>query len=139
MSDDSDSNLDPTALAGVRILIADDEVMMRDLLQSVLSRMGATQFESAEDGAEAVRKYVLSTHDMVFLDIDMPRKTGLECLQELRAIDPKVFAVIVSGHSSIDNVRAASQLGVNGFLVKPYSSQKVRDVVENFLADVNRA
>ena len=134
MNDENHTLLDPATLAGVRVLIADDEVLMRDLLKSVLTRLGVTQFETAEDGEEALRKYVLAGHDMLFLDIDMPRKTGLECLKELRDIDPKVFVVMVSGHSSIENVRAASALGVGGFLVKPYSSQKVREVAQNFLA-----
>ena len=101
--------------------------------------LAACRDDAARNGEEALRKYVLSSHDLVFLDINMPRKSGLECLQELRAIDPEAFVVIVSGHSSIDNVRAASALGVNGFLVKPYSSQKVREVARNYLASLNRS
>lgn len=132
-------NIEQDVLSGVRVLIADDEPLMQDLLVSALKSFGAREFETAANGAEAVRKFMLGGHTMVFLDIDMPEKDGLQCLTEIREFDSNVFVSMVTGHSSADNVITAQQAGVNGFLVKPYSKSKVDQLVQNYLCHIRKS
>jgi len=60
----------------------------------------------------------------------MPGMSGLETLREIRQKHPNLFAVMVSGHSRIENVKTAIGAGANGFIVKPFAADKVRQVLE---------
>jgi len=113
-------------------LIVDDMPDMRSLLRATLLKLGLTSVAEAEDGAQALATYQQNNVDIVFLDINMPGVTGLELLVELKRIDPKVYVVMVSGESSISNVRAAIGFGAKGFVVKPYSVDKIEEALKRF-------
>lgn len=118
----------------VTVLIADDETNMRNLLAAVLKSCGYTNFIHAADGQQAME--CLRTADkslrLAFLDIDMPGFTGLEVLQLARETWPGCAYVIVTAHSAIDNVISAMNRGAAGFVVKPYTPQKIADVLAKF-------
>ncbi len=113
-------------------LIVDDMPDMRSLLRTTLLKLGLTSVAEAEDGAQALATYQQDTIDIVFLDINMPGVSGLELLVELKRIDPKVYVVMVSGESSISNVQAAIGFGAKGFVVKPYSVDKIEEALKRF-------
>lgn len=118
----------------VTVLIADDEANMRNLLGAVLKSCGYTNFIHAADGQQAME--CLRTADkslrLAFLDIDMPGFTGLEVLKLARETRPGCAYVIVTAHSAIDNVISAMSNGAAGFVVKPYTPQKIADVLAKF-------
>ncbi len=120
-----------------RVLIADDMAPMRNLLRTVLRKLGVQEFILAEDGSEAVHLFMKEslkqrTPDIVMLDIDMPRMNGLQALQEIRSIDEEVFITMVSANSVEDSVMDAKEARVDGFLVKPIRSAQVEDLLERF-------
>ena len=101
----------------IKILIADDIAVMRGILKKLLREFDYENVDEASNGEEAIQKFRLKKYHMVMLDINMPIKDGVTVLKEIRAIDPKVFVVMVSADSSADNIKTALSFGVNGFLV----------------------
>lgn len=118
----------------VTVLIADDESPMRNLLASVLKSCGYPNVVHAANGQQAME--CLGTPDpslrLAFLDIDMPGFSGLEVLEMARQARPACAYVIVSAHSAIDNVVSAMSRGATGFVVKPYTPQKIADMLAKF-------
>jgi two-component system chemotaxis response regulator CheY len=122
------------AKKSLKILIVDDIAVARDLLRAMLRSLHVTEILDASNGHDAVALYQRARPDIVFLDIRMPGKDGLQALFEILAIDPNAFVVIDSADSTADNVRAALKGGARGFMVKPYNMQKVRDILEQYAA-----
>lgn len=117
----------------ITVLIADDETPMRNLLASVLKSCGYSNIVHASDGQQATDCLRGDPAlRLAFLDIDMPGFNGLEVLELARQSRPDCACVIVSGHSGIDNVIAAMNRGAAGFVVKPYTPQKIADVLAKF-------
>ncbi len=109
-------------LAEVGVLIADDTPLLLDMLEKSLRNLGIQRFLRAEDGEIALARVGRYRPDLVFLDIDMPRRDGLSTLKALREAFPDLFVCMLSAHSSVQNVRAALAAGASGFLVKPSPS-----------------
>jgi two-component system chemotaxis response regulator CheY len=105
---------------------------MRMLLQAVLRELNYTECLHVANGEEAVLAYRKFHPDLVFLDIDMPVLSGLEALAQIRAVDAQAYVVMISASASIQNVKRALAAGVNGFVVKPYSPQRVEEVLKDF-------
>jgi YesN/AraC family two-component response regulator len=116
----------------LRILIADDTPAIREILTRMLRQSVDAQHFEARNGHEAVREYRAKLPHLVFLDIDMPGSDGLSALKEIRSIDPEAYVVIVSGHGSLEKVQQALALGVAGFVVKPFSSKRIAEVLQKF-------
>lgn len=116
----------------LKVLLADDVILMRDLLRSMLRPYGLTDIEESSNGEDAMDKYKLNRHDLVMLDINMPIKSGIEALKEIKAINPGTFVVIVSGESTTGNLKTALACGVDGFIVKPYSTAKIDGIIQKF-------
>ena len=117
-----------------RILIADDVFVVRELHKTMLREFGFTNFIDAKDGQDAIDLSSAHEFSMALLDIDMPKFSGLDVLKSIRKINHKIFVIIVSGAGTTENVSTALDLGVDGFLVKPYSRRKLEDVVNKFLS-----
>jgi two-component system chemotaxis response regulator CheY len=116
----------------LRVLIADDTPAIRAILMRMVRQsVDALQLE-ARNGHEAVREYRAKQPNLVFLDIDMPGSDGLDALEEIRGLDPRAYVVMVSGHSSLEKVQQAVALGAEGFVVKPFSSRRIAEVLRKF-------
>jgi CheY-like chemotaxis protein len=79
-----------------KILIVDDEEIVRDLLRTVLERDGHTIAE-AHDGLEALEALEAEAHDLVLVDLIMPKKNGLDTVVELRALRPETRFIVMTG------------------------------------------
>jgi len=118
-----------------RILVAEDTFDSRQWLVRLLGRMCKATIVESRDGVTAVADYERLRPQLTFLDIEMPNKSGMEALQEIRAIDPQAYVVIVSAAGSIDTVQQALALGVGGFVVKPFSERRILDVLKKYAAE----
>lgn len=118
----------------VEILIADDEQELRATLSSVLRSYGYSFVHHATNGADAVQLIEKGTPEihLAFLDISMPVMNGIEVAKKIQKIKPNCFCVIVSGYSDIENVKSALSAGAKGFVVKPFTTQKIIDVLTKF-------
>jgi two-component system nitrogen regulation response regulator NtrX len=118
------------------ILIVDDEESIRSSLGGVLEDEGyKTLF--AMDGVEALAIAGRETPDLVLLDIWMPRMDGLETLQRLKELDPRLIVIMMSGHGTIETAVRSTKLGAYDFIEKPLSLEKIIITVNNALG-VNR-
>ncbi len=116
----------------ISALIADDVVASRELLRQMLAKLGVDVAAIASDGPQVITKLKSQRVDVIFLDIDMPGQSGLDVLRELGASGPMPWVIMVSGHSTMDNIKTAIDLGAKGFVVKPYSMAKIKQVLERF-------
>ena len=118
-----------------RILVVDDEELVRSLARAVLERAGHTVVE-AEDGEDAVERFRRAPDKIVLvvLDMTMPRMSGVECLRELRAIRPDVPVLLSSGYNEQDAVARVAGRGLAGFLQKPYTVAELLQKVDEALS-----
>ena len=114
-------------------LIAEDDDLMRNLLRSMLEKQHCRIVHSVRNGAEALDCLERGPEpDLVFLDIEMPVLDGLSALRKIREKGQDVFCAMVSAHSSFDNVKSAMNQGADGFIVKPYTEEKLRQVLGKY-------
>ena len=109
------------AAPSARILVVDDEEMIRRLITEMLKSAGH-HVETREDGAAAVEYYRPRWRDidLVVLDLVMPRMSGAEAFEAMKAINPRVPVLLVSGFSVESEARALLEAGAAGFLQKPF-------------------
>ncbi len=115
----------PVALA-CTILVADDEESVRLLLEKALSRHGATVL-AARDGAQALELFKKRREaiDLILLDLTMPGISGEEVLIRLRELNATQKIVIMSGYGEQETMRRCAELGVVGFVSKPFEIETV--------------
>ena len=114
---------------GVRILIADDALFMRNMLREIFLKAGFQVVGEAANGVEAVEKYHELRPDLVTMDIVMPLKSGIEALQQITREDPDARVVMCSALGQEALVIEAVQAGAKDFIVKPFKEERVLDVV----------
>jgi two-component system NtrC family response regulator len=114
------------------ILIVDDEALYRQLLTSRLGRAGYRLSEAA-DGEAALDCAQNGVVDLALVDIKMPGIDGIEVLKRLKALDPLVEVVILTGHGNVDTAISAMKLGAFDYLSKPYKLTELDIVVERAL------
>ena len=116
----------------IKVLLADDVKVMRSLLKSSLSTFDVDIVSEVDNGGEVVDRVRELAPDIVFLDINMPGKNGLDVLQELKEKFANVFVAMISGHNNFDNVKRSMELGADGFVVKPYTTIKIREMIDKY-------
>ena len=116
-----------------KIMLVDDAAFMRMMLKNTLTQAGYTDLVEAEDGAKAVELYPAEKPDMVFMDITMPNKDGLETLKEIKAMDPKATIVMCSAMGQETMVMDSIKSGAKDFIVKPFKPERILSTVKKIL------
>ncbi len=129
-----------TSESAARILIVDDEEQVRGSTVRLLQRLG---YDAAgvEDGEAALRHVRTHSTDLVITDMQMPGKSGLELLLELRALDPRLPVIAMSGGDSskqLDLLGSAGLLGAVAVMLKPYTVDELAIAVRGALAPARR-
>jgi CheY-like chemotaxis protein len=121
------------------VLVVDDEEAIQSVTCSLLHRLGFKTI-TANDGQQAVDVYRKEGPkiDLVLLDLTMPRMSGDEAFTELRKLDPNVCVVISSGYSEIDIATRFAGKGIGGFLQKPYTFTRLRELLSSLLPADNQ-
>lgn len=101
-----------------KVLIVDDAAFMRLALRNIIEQDGELKvIGEAENGIEAIKKYLELQPDLVTMDITMPQMEGLQALAEIRKIDPKAKIIIISALGQESHVKEAVIKGAKGFIV----------------------
>lgn len=117
-----------------KILVVDDEIFVRDLLQEFLSKQGY-DVALAESG-EAAAKYAESNSiDVALVDLKMPGIDGLETLNRLQDIHPNVPVIIMTGYPTIETSIKALRLGAYDYVIKPFKLNELKGAVEKALKE----
>src|SRR5947208_1834578 len=105
----------------MRVLLADDSSTMRTIIRRALESLGVTGTIEAADGLQAIEMFKASNgFDLVLTDWNMPGKTGMELIHEIRALDANVPIVMITTEAEKMRVLEAIQAGVSDYLIKPF-------------------
>ncbi|WP_092640401.1 response regulator [Acetanaerobacterium elongatum] len=118
-------------ISKMKALVCDDSILVRKKFKELLTKIGFGTLLEATDGEEAVRIYKAQQPDIVFMDIIMPKKTGLEALKEIRAANPNAKVVMASSVGTQSHLKEAVDFGVYDFLQKPIEDAQVLKIVSN--------
>ncbi|WPJ95601.1 response regulator [Coraliomargarita algicola] len=126
---------DPKSGEGELVLVADDEMFVRETIKRTLEDRGY-QVIAAQDGTEALAIYSsrLQDIDMVVTNIEMPYMDGPALCRALKKLNPEVKILVSSGHKQAERVQAIQSCGVKEFLAKPYTADSLADRVYSILA-----
>jgi putative nucleotidyltransferase with HDIG domain len=113
------------------ILVVDDDEAIRDLCTRILGR--AYRVRAVADGPAALQAARAEPPDLLLADIRMPGMSGLEAARRIVAENPEVSVVVMTGVSEFDSLLETVKLGVNGFLMKPFTPDDLRRTVEEGL------
>lgn len=118
----------------IKILVAEDEARSRTALVSRLrSILGETALiETAADGNEAVTKSVQVKPDLIFMDIEMPYKSGLEAAAVIKSQLPDIHVVFLTAYDRFDYAVGAMRSGGEDYLLKPASEADLREMLQKF-------
>lgn len=119
------------------ILVIDDEQPMREVAAEILEECGYTVL-LAEDGEEGIEIYRENNGEilLIVLDMVMPNKSGKEAYLEMKEINPDLKVLLASGFKQDERVEAVLKLGVQGFIQKPYTLERLATAVNDLIKTV---
>jgi excisionase family DNA binding protein len=117
-----------------RVLVADDEEAIRDLLAKALS-LADYEVETAADGSAALARLRAQDYDLLVADLRMPGMDGLALIRDARRFQAGLKVVIITGYSNESSAIEAVNLGVTGYLTKPFRVPQVLATVARALGD----
>jgi len=115
-----------------KVLLVDDAAFMRMRCAKLLTENGYS-VDEAEDGQEAVDKYIALKPDLVLMDITMPVMDGLTAVAEIKKIDSNAKIVMCSALGQQNTVMSAIKAGAKDFIVKPYQPEKILTTIKRFI------
>lgn len=113
-------------------LIVDDVGSVREFLRQTLMAMDVSDIFEASNATDALDTYKQHIPDVVFLDIELPDMDGQSVLKQIKALKSNAFVVMISAHSTVDNVKEAISNGAAGFIVKPFSQKKITNILKKY-------
>ena len=117
-----------------RVLVVDDEDGIRDLLGKTLA-LADYDVDLAPDGHAALERMRLFSYDLLITDLKMPGIDGLTVIREARRLHEDLPVIIITGYSTEDSAIEAANLGVAGYLTKPFKVPKVLTVAAKALGE----
>ena len=116
-----------------RVLVADDASFMRQMIREIVESEGFEVCGEASDGVDAVDEFKRLHPDVVTMDIVMPRKSGIDAVRGIMAIDPGACVVMCSALGQETLVAEAIQAGAKDFIVKPFKPDAVIETLKRVL------
>src|SRR5688572_15176682 len=116
----------------MKILIIDDDALVRMTMKNVLKKLEYTVFE-AEDGNKGLEIYQKEKPDIVITDMLMPEKEGLQTLSEIKALNPKAKIIAMSAGGNLKNMsylQVAKKMGADGILSKPVTPDELVAIIK---------
>ncbi|WP_460035387.1 chemotaxis response regulator CheY [Methylothermus subterraneus] len=116
----------------MKILVVDDFSTMRRIIKNLLRELGFTNIAEADDGQTALPKLKSGDFDLLITDWNMPGMTGIDLLRAVRADEKlaKLPVLMVTAEARRDQIVAAAQAGVNGYIIKPFTAATLKDKLE---------
>jgi YesN/AraC family two-component response regulator len=125
----------------IRVLVADDEGHIRNIIGRIVQALGAEVVAEAADGEQAARLFELTRPDIVILDINMPSLTGDQALGRMLKIAPSTIAIMMTAQDTIDAVRNCLEIGARNYILKSNPAQEIyrllRETWPEYVAEIN--
>lgn len=125
---------DTKASANTRILVVDDEEIMRAFLREVLSEEGYT-IDLAVSGRDAVEKMGEAQYDIIITDIVMPELDGLGVVAAAKKLNYEVDVIVMTGYASMETAVESMKLGATDYITKPFNIDQIRIIVSNAIKE----
>jgi two-component system nitrogen regulation response regulator GlnG len=128
-------------MATRRVLIVDDEADVRKTLAEILRALrypDGLEFEEAPDGQEGLDAVVRQRPDLVLLDLQMPRMSGLAVLKQIHQVEPRLPIIVITATPDTTMAAAALRDGAVAYLPKPFDPRHVQMLVTTFLDSIKR-
>jgi two-component system chemotaxis response regulator CheY len=116
-----------------RVLVADDASFMRQMIREIVEAEGFEVCGEASDGIEAVEEFRRLQPDVVTMDIVMPRKSGIDAVRGIIALDAGACVVMCSALGQESLVNEALEAGARDFIVKPFNPECVIETLKKAL------
>ena len=116
----------------MRILLVEDEKLLSGYLAKGLKNSGYA-VDVAYDGEDALYEYSVNDYDLIVLDLNLPKKDGLEVLREIREKDTKIKIIILSARSKVDDRILGLDEGANDYLIKPFDFGELEARIRSLL------
>jgi two-component system chemotaxis response regulator CheY len=117
----------------MKILIVDDSAFMRNMIKNILKEQNHELFE-AGNGDEAVTAYQQNQPNLVFMDIIMPGKNGVEVLKDIKAMDQGANVVMCTSVGGQDKIiQECVEAGATDFITKPFTPDEINSIVSRFI------
>ncbi len=110
---------------GARVLIIDDEEIVLDSCRAIL-QTGPYTVATAADGAQGLHLVEEFRPDLVYVDLKMPGMSGMEVLERIRAVDPSIVTIVITGYATLASAVEAMQRGAYDYVPKPFTPQEFR-------------
>lgn len=122
----------------MKILVVDDFSTMRRIVKNLLKELGFNNVEEADDGKTALPKLQTGKFDFLITDWNMPEMSGMELLKTVRADDKlkKMPVLMVTAEAKREQIIAAAEAGVNGYVVKPFTATVLKEKIEKIFQRV---
>jgi signal transduction histidine kinase len=128
----ADNETAPGPKTQATILVVDDEPFVCELLLGFLTTLGHTVHE-APSGEEGLRMATERRYDVIFTDIKMPGISGIEVLERVKAIDPSIQVVVITGYGSVESAVECMKLGAFDYISKPFHLEEIEILVRRAL------
>ncbi|MBW4082999.1 response regulator transcription factor [Paenibacillus sp. S150] len=123
-----------------KVLVVDDEEVLRMLIEDTLENLEHAVIHTAENGAEALAKLSDELYDLVILDYMMPEMTGIEVLESLGKEQTGAMPIMMLTAKAQENDRSrAREAGARYFMPKPFSPMELLQIVEGILSENSEA
>ncbi len=122
-------------LKNIRILFADDEPDIRELMNSILGDM-VKELYIAKDGNEAYQIYKSKKPDIILLDINMPNYDGIEVARKIRQTDHSTRIIMITAYSDTDNLLDATELKLTKYIIKPLTTDNLFDALQLAIQEI---
>lgn len=114
----------------IKVMLADDHVLMREGIRQLLEFDGSIEvIAEANDGEECIEKLKTVHPQILLLDINMPKKNGIEVLQEIKNKNINVKVLILTVHGEIEYLLKAVDIGVDGYILKDSESSELKKAI----------
>ncbi|EXF91026.1 chemotaxis protein CheY (plasmid) [Pseudomonas fluorescens HK44] len=123
----------------MKILIVDDFSTMRRIIKNLLRDLGFTNTYEADDGTTALPMLKNGSFDFLITDWNMPGMSGIDLLSYVRADDriKHLPVLIVTAEAKREQIIKAAQAGVNGYVIKPFTAQVLKEKIEKIFERIN--
>ncbi len=108
----------------VRILVADDEQSIREVIRDFLT-LERYEVVDVADGEQALARLQSEPFDILLTDLEMPRVNGLELLRRIRSLDQRPLPIIMTGYATVENAVEAMRVGAHDYILKPFKIDEV--------------
>lgn len=119
-------------MSSKKILIVDDEEIMRGFLYDLLEDSGY-DVEQCQSGEEAIGLLKNKKYNLVITDIKMQGKDGYDVLKEVKTVYPDIKVLLMTGYALDEDGAASTGKGANGFILKPFDINSIREITHRLL------